>query len=64
MKDALVAKVGFVAFVGDVTDEVGPADTVRAANEPWVSNGAEGFANVGGVSDVAVGAEEDGAEAG
>lgn len=64
MEDLLVAEVGFVAFVADVAEEVGPGDTVRAADQPWVSDGAEGFTDVGGVGYVAVGAEEDGAGAG
>lgn len=64
MQDALVAGVGLVAFVADVADEVGPGDAVGGADEPGVGDGAEGFANVGGVGDVAVGAEEDGAGAG
>lgn len=63
MEDLLVAQVGFVAFVADVTEEVGPGDAVGAADQPWVGDGAEGFADVGGVGYVAVGAEEDGAGA-
>ena len=64
MQQALIADVGFVAFVGDVADEVGPGDGVGGSDEAWVGDGAEGFADVGGVGNVAVGAEEDGAEAG
>lgn len=60
----LVAEVGFVAFVADVADEVGPGDAVGAFDEPGVGDGAEGFADVGCVGYVSVGAEEDGAGAG
>lgn len=58
-----VAQVGLVAFVGDVADEVGPGDGVGGADEIGVRDGAEGLAYVGGVGYVAVGGEEDCAEA-
>lgn len=64
VQDALVAEVGFVAFVADVADEVGPGDAVGGADEPWVGDGAEGFADVGGVGNVAVGTQEDSAGTG
>ena len=48
----------------DVADEIRPADAVGGFDEPGVSDGPEGLADVGGVGDVAVGAEEDGAQAG
>lgn len=62
-EDVPVAQVGFVAFVGDIAEEIGPGDAVGGANEVGVCDGAEGLAYVGGVGDVAVGGEEDGADA-
>lgn len=59
-----VVQVGLVAFVADVAEDVSPRNTVGTADEPRVRNGAEGLANVGGVGHVAVGGQEDGAEAG
>ena len=47
----------------DVADKKGPGDAVGGFDEPGVGDGAEGFADVGGVGYVAVGGEEDGAEA-
>lgn len=64
MKDGLVADVGFVAFVGDVADEVEPGDGVGACDEVGVGDGAEGFTYIGCVGYVAVGGEEDCADAG
>ena len=46
-----------------VPDQIGPGDTVGGFDEPRVGDGAEGFADVGRVGDVAVGGEEDGTEA-
>ena len=60
----LIAEIGFVSFVGDVTNEVCPGDAVGGSDEPRVGYGAERFADVGGVGDVAVGAQEDGTESG
>lgn len=57
-------KIGFIPFVPDVADQIRPGDAVGGFDEPGVSDGAEGLADVGGVGDVAVGGEEDGAEAG
>ena len=57
-------EVGFVPLVPDVADQIGPGDAVGGFDEPRVGNGAEGFADVGGVGYIAVGGEEDGAEAG
>ena len=48
----------------DVSNEICPGDAVRGLDEPGVGDRAEGLADVGGVGYVAVGAEEDGAEAG
>ena len=64
LPDALVARVGFVPFVADVADEIGPGDGVGGADDVGVGDGAEGLADVGGVGYVAVGGEEDGADAG
>lgn len=41
VENALVAEVGFVAFVANVADEVGPGDAVGGADEPGVRNGTE-----------------------
>lgn len=62
-EDVPVAQVGFVAFVGDIAEEIGPGDAVGGAHEVGVCDGAEGLAYVGGVGDVAVRGEEDGADA-
>ena len=48
----------------DIADEISPGDTICGFYEPGVGDGPEGFADVGGVGYVAVGGEEDGAEAG
>ena len=61
-KSALVAHVRFVALVADVADQVGPGDAVGASYQPWVGYWSEGFADVGGVGDVALRGEHDGAE--
>lgn len=47
--------------MADVADQIGPRDAVGGFDEVRVCDGAEGFANVGGVGYVAVGGEEDGA---
>ena len=60
----LVLQVCFVAFVGDVADEISPRDAICAFDEPGVGYWTEGFSYVACVGDVAVGGEEDGAEAG
>ena len=64
MQHPLISKIGFVALVSDIAGKVGPGDGISASDEIRVSDGPEGFANVGGVGDVAVCAEEYGAEAG
>ena len=61
---ALVSQVGFIPLVGDVADQIGPGDAVGGLHKPGVRDGAEGFADVGRVGDVTVGAEEESAEAG
>ena len=61
MLRSLVPHIGFVAFVPNVANEIGPRDAVGGFNEVRMCDGAEGFADVGGVSYVAVGGEEDGA---
>ena len=48
----------------DITDEIGPGDPIGTFYEVRVGNRTEGLADVGGVGDVAVGGEEDGAKAG
>lgn len=60
---APIAQVCFVAFVAYVANQVGPGDSIGGANEPRVCYWTEGFANVGGVGDVAVGGEENCADA-
>lgn len=50
--------------MADVADQIGPGDAVGAFDEPGMGDGPEGFADVGRVGDIAVGAEEDGADAG
>ena len=64
MFDRLIVEVGFVPLVPHVADQVGPGDAVGRFDEPRVGDGAEGLANVGGVGDVAVSGEKDGAQAG
>lgn len=59
----LVLVVCFVAFIGDIAGEIEPGDTVGGADPVGVGNGAEGFADVRGVRDVAVGGAKDCAEA-
>lgn len=59
-----VVPVCLVSFVADVAQDVRPRDAIGTTNEPGVRNGAEGLPNVGGVGDVAVGGEENSAEAG
>ena len=60
---APVAQVGLVAFVNDVADQVGPGDAVGRAHQVGMGDGAEGFANVGGVGDIAMSGEKYGAQA-
>lgn len=55
--------VRFVALVCDIAREVQPRDSVCSAYEPWVGDWPKRLADVGGVCDVAVGGEEDRAEA-
>jgi hypothetical protein len=62
-EDVPVAQVGLVAFVGDIAEQIGPGDAVGGAHEVGVCDGAEGLAYVGGVGDIAVGGQEDGANA-
>ena len=57
MQHTLIAEIGFVSFVGDVTDKVGPGDAIGGSNEPRVGYRAERFADIGGVGNVALGAE-------
>ena len=64
MPRSLVPQIGLVTLVPDVADEIGPRDAVGAFDEVGVCDGAEGFADVGGVGYVAMGGEEDCAEAG
>lgn len=64
MQHPLVPQVRFVSLMRDVADQIRPGDAVGGADQPGVCDGAEGFAHVGGVGYVAVGGEEDGAEAG
>lgn len=63
MLDRLIVEIGFVPLVAHVADQVGPGDAVGRFDEPGVGDGAEGLAYVGGVGDVAVGGEKDGAQA-
>lgn len=49
--------------MADITDQVCPGDAVGRSDEPGVGDGPEGLADVGGVGYVAVGGEEDCAEA-
>lgn len=60
---APVAQVCLVPLVADVAEKIGPRDTVGRADYPWVGDGAERFPNVGGVCDIPMGGEEDGADA-
>lgn len=55
-----IPKVGFVAFVKNIAENIGPGDRVGASDEMWMCDRSEGFANVGGICDVAMGGEEDG----
>ena len=48
----------------NVSYEIRPGDAVRGFDEPGVGDWSEGLADIGGVGYVAVGAEENGAEAG
>ena len=49
--------------MADVAEEVGPGDGIGGAHEVGVCDGAEGLADFRGVGDVAVGGEEEGADA-
>ena len=62
--DPLVVPIRLVTLVADVAEDVGPRHAVGAPHQPWVRDGTERLANVGRVGDVAVGREENGAEAG
>lgn len=64
MQYPLISEVGFVALVTYIAGEVGPRDGVGTPDEPGVGDRSEGFANVGGVGDVAMCAEKDGADTG
>lgn len=43
---APVAQVRLVPLMADVAEQVGPGDAVGGAHEPWVGDGAKGFADV------------------
>lgn len=62
--EALVAKTCFVTLVRDIANQIGPTDAVSALDQPRVRDGAERLANVGRVGYVAVGGEQDCADAG
>lgn len=64
MQYPLVPHVGFVALVTYIAGKVGPGDSVCTSDEPRVGDGPERFANIGGVGNVALCAEEYGAETG
>lgn len=64
MEDPLVGTVCFVAFVSDVTGEVGPGNSVGCADPVGMCDGTEGFTDVGGIGYVALGREKGGADAG
>ena len=48
----------------NIADEIGPRDAVGGFDKVRVCDWAEGFADVGGVGYIAMGGEEDCAEAG
>ena len=48
----------------DVSDKVGPGDTICSSDEPGMSNWAERLSNVRRISYVTMGAEQNGTKAG
>lgn len=58
----MVGDVGFVTFVGDITSEVEPRDTIGCTDELWVGNRAEGFADVRCIGYITVSSAHDGAD--
>lgn len=63
VQQPLVPTIRLVSLMPDVANQIGPGYAVGAADEPRMRDGTEGLANVGGVGDIAMGAEEDGAQA-
>lgn len=61
-QDAPVPQIGLVALVDDITEDIGPGNTIRATDQPGVSDWPEGLAYVRCVGDIAVGGEEEGAD--
>lgn len=55
MEDTLIAKVGFVALVSNISYEIGPRYTVGTLDQVGMSDGSETLANVTGVRDITVG---------
>lgn len=49
--------------MSDITEKVRPGDSVCRAHEVRMCDWTEGFTNVGGVSDITVGREKEGADA-
>lgn len=54
MKKPLVAQIRLIAFMADVSDKVGPRDTICGSDEPWVGDRPERFANIRGVCYISV----------
>lgn len=64
MLNTLVSKICLVAFMTDVSNKVGPRDTICSSNEPRMSYWAERLSNVRGISYITMGAEKNGTKAG
>ena len=64
MLNTLVSKICLVAFMTDVSNKIGPRDTISSSDEPRMSYWAERLSNVGGISYVTMGAEQNGTKTG
>lgn len=59
---APVAQVRLVALVADIADQIGPGYTVGRSDEPGMRDRAKRFSYVGGIRNITLGREEDGAD--
>ena len=64
MLDTLIPKICLVAFMTDVSNKVGPGDTICSSDEPGMSNRAERLSDVRRISYVTMGAEQNSTKAG
>lgn len=54
IQSSLVAAIGLVAFVGHITNQVGPGDSVGSTDKLWMCYGPKAFTNIRGVGHIAL----------